>query len=46
MHNIVDKKLVSVHTLLHSMTHVMYPTVEGSNKTSYEIGHGLIGTGV
>jgi hypothetical protein len=45
-HNIVDRKFVSLHTPVNSMTHVTYPTVTESNKTSYKIGHCLIRTGV
>jgi hypothetical protein len=43
IHNIVDKKLVSVHKPVPSMMHV---TVAGSNKTSYENGHDLMRTGL
>jgi len=45
-HNIVDTKMVSINKPVRSMMHGMYPTVAGSNKRSYEIGLGLMRTGV
>ena len=46
IHNIADKKLVPINKPLHSTMYGMHPTVARSNKRSYEIGLGLMRTGV